>query len=253
MFRDALLMFRRDVRLGMRSPAWIGVSIMQPLLYLLFFGPLMERIVTSTPGFPPGDAWQILVPALVVQLGLFASSFAGFGILAEIRSGTLERFRVTPASRASLLLGKVAYNVAQLLAQAILILVIAFLFFGLRAPIGGVVLALVLAGFLGMTLACCSYALALLIRNEQTFPALLQTVLMPLFLLSGVLIPITTGLAPKWLYIISRINPFAYVMESERAAFRAATDGLFTGIIVLAVMAALALWWGVRTFQRENA
>ncbi|WP_031468229.1 ABC transporter permease [Sciscionella sediminilitoris] len=253
MLRDAALMFKRDARLGLRSPAWIGVSLMQPLLYLLFFGPLMEKIVASTPGFPPGNAWQILVPALVVQLGLFASSFAGFGILADIRTGTLERFRVTPASRAGLLLGKVGYNIAQLLVQAALIIVVAVLFFGLRAPFGGIVLTLVLAAFLGATLASASYALALVIRNEQAFPAMLQTVLMPLFLLSGVMIPITTGLAPNWLYIISRINPFSYVMEAERAAFRAATDGLFTGIIVLAVLTVLAVWWGTRTFQKENA
>lgn len=253
MLRDAFLVFKRDAVMGLRSPTWIGVSIMQPLLYLVFFGPLMERVVHSTPGFPPGNAWQILVPALIMMNGLFASSFAGFGILAEIRSGALERIRVTPISRVALLFGKIGYNIVQLLIQSVILLVIAIAFFGLRAPVGGVFLAFVLVIFIAASLASASYAIALRIRNEQSFPALMQTVLMPLFLLSGILIPITTGLAPRWLYVVSRINPFSYIVESERAAFRATTDGLFTGVLVLAALTLVTVWWGVRTFQRENA
>jgi ABC-2 type transport system permease protein len=42
---------------------------------------------------------QVFVPALLVQLGLFGTSFVGFGIIAELRSGVTERLRVTPASR----------------------------------------------------------------------------------------------------------------------------------------------------------
>ena len=53
--------------------------------------------------------------------GLFASSFAGFGILAEIRSGALERMRVTPISRISLLAGKISYNILQLLIQSLIL------------------------------------------------------------------------------------------------------------------------------------
>jgi ABC-2 type transport system permease protein len=74
-------------------------------------------------------------------------------------------------------------------------------------------------------------------------------------LLSGILIPITSGLAPSWLYNVSRINPFTHVVNADRAAFRGdfTMDALFTGVVVLAVMAALSVWWGARTFQRENA
>jgi len=95
----------------------------------------------------------------------------------------------------------------------------------------------------------------LLVRSEEAFPALLTTISVPLLLLTGILIPITTDLAPRWLYVLSRINPFAHVMDAERASFRGdfSVDGLLTGSVVLFVITILAVWWGARTFQKENA
>ncbi|HET9140461.1 ABC transporter permease [Actinophytocola sp.] len=254
MLHDIWLALRREQTLALRNPAWIGIGIMQPILYLVLFGPLMERIVANTPGFPPGSAWVILTPALILQLGLF-SMFAGFGILADLRTGALERMRVTPVRRMALLLGKVFNAGSQLLVQALLILVIAVIFFDLRAPFGGIMLSLLIVVLLGIALASCSYALALKLKSEEAFIPLLNTILLPVLLLSGILIPITTGLAPGWLYTISRINPFTHIMDADRAAFRGdfALDALFTGCIVLVVMTALSVWWGARTFQKENA
>ncbi len=255
MLREIWLMFRREQTLALRNPAWIGIGIMQPILYLVLFGPLMERIVANTPGFPPGNAWVILTPALILQLGLF-SMFAGFGVLTDLRTGALERMRVTPVHRMALLLGKVLNNAVQLLFQAILILVVALIFFDLHPPsFGGVVLSLLIVILLGITMASSSYAVALVLKSEESFIPLLNTILLPVLLLSGILIPITTGLAPSWLYTISRINPFTHIMDADRAAFRGDTsvDGLLTGSIVVLVLAVLSVWWGARTFQRENA
>ncbi|MGI6871211.1 ABC transporter permease [Amycolatopsis sp. 3B14] len=255
MLRDTWLIFKRDWTLSMRNPAWVMIGIMQPVLYLVLFGPLMEKVVSSTPGFPPGTSWTILTPALIIQLALFSSSFAGFSLLMDYRSGVLERLRVTPASRVGLLLGKVVNNVIQAVIQAVLITVLAYVAFGLDAPIGGVLLSLVIVGLVAATLASASYAVALTLKSEQALPALLNAVLMPVLLLSGILLPITSILAPDWLYAISRINPFTHVVDAERATFRGdlTMDALMTGSIILVVMTVLAVFWGTRTFQKENA
>jgi ABC-2 type transport system permease protein len=255
MLRDIWLALRREQTLALRNPAWIGIGIMQPILYLVLFGPLMVTIVDNTPGFPPGNAWVILTPALILQLGLF-SMFAGFGILADLRNGALERMRVTPMRRMALLLGKVLNAAIQLLVQALLILVVALIFFDLNPPsFGGVVLSLLIVVMLGIALASASYALALVMKSEEAFLPALNTVLLPVLLLSGILIPITSGLAPGWLYAISRVNPFTHIMDADRAAFRGdlTVDGLLTGSLVLVVMTALTVWWGARTFSKENA
>lgn len=255
MWRDIWLIFAQDMRKSLRNPAWIAIGIMQPILYLFLFGPLLEPIVASTPGFPEGSAWAILTPALIVQLALFGSTFAGFEILANMRSGVVERLRVTPASRTALLLGKVLANAVQTVFQAVLIIVLTAVVFDLRAPIGGIVLCLIIATLLAVSLASASYALALRMGNEEAFSGTLQAVLLPLVLLSGIMVPITTGLAPDWLYTVSRINPFTHIVEAGRATFRGdlTTDTLFTGSVVLLVLTTICVWWGARTFQRENA
>ncbi|MFI6304607.1 ABC transporter permease [Amycolatopsis thailandensis] len=254
MLHDTWLIFRRDMLAALRNPTWLAIGIMQPLLYLFFFGPLLVKSLNAQ-GMSDVDGWMIFTPAIVAQLALFGSSFVGFGLLAEFRSGVVERMRVTPVSRVALLLGKVLANALQTVVQALLIIALAYLVFDLNAPFGGVVLSLVIVFLLSITLASCSYALALTLKSEDSFPALLNAVLMPLLLLSGILIPITAGSAPDWLYTISRINPFRHVVDVERNSFRGdfSMDALFTGSVVVLVMAVLAIWWGSRTFQRENA
>jgi ABC-2 type transport system permease protein len=252
--RDTWLIFRRDMKAALRNPTWIMIGIMQPLLYLFLFGPLMVKAMQAQ-GLSEVDGWMLLTPALIAQLALFGSSFVGFGLLAEYRSGVVERFRVTPVSRTALLLGKVLASALQAVVQALLIIALAYLAFDLDAPVGGVLLSLVIVFLLAVSLASCSYALALTLKSEETFPALLNAVLIPLLLLSGILLPITAGVAPEWLYTVSQINPFRHVVDVERNTFRGdfTMDALFTGSVVVLVMAVLSVWWGTRTFQRENA
>ncbi|MGW3959182.1 ABC transporter permease [Amycolatopsis sp. NPDC005003] len=254
MLRDTWLIFRRDMLAALRNPTWVLIGIMQPLLYLFLFGPLMVKAMQGQ-GLSEVDGWMLLTPALIAQLALFGSSFVGFGLLAEYRSGVVERFRVTPVSRVALLLGKVLANALQAVVQALLIIALAYLAFDLDAPVGGVLLSLLIVFLLAVSLASCSYALALTLKSEETFPALLNAVLIPLLLLSGILLPITAGVAPDWLYTVSQINPFRHVVDVERNTFRGdfTMDALFTGSVVVLVMAVLSVWWGTRTFQRENA
>ena len=53
------LIFRRDMALSLRKPAWIMIGIMQPLLYLFLFRPMFTKVATNTPGFPPGNGWMV--------------------------------------------------------------------------------------------------------------------------------------------------------------------------------------------------
>ena len=77
------LVFQRSLRQSLRNPAWVLIGLLQPILYLALFGPLLIPVVQNTPGFPAGDAWQVLVPALLVQQALFGTLFVGFGLISE--------------------------------------------------------------------------------------------------------------------------------------------------------------------------
>src|SRR5664279_348781 len=200
--RETFLIFSRAMRLSLRNPTWTLISLTQPVLYLALFGPLLKQVVSSTPGLPPGDAWQIFVPGLLVQLGIFGASFVGFGLIAEYRAGVIERMRVTPANRVALLVGRVLRDVVVLLVQAILLIAIATVF-GLRAPVGGIVLALVVVAALAAAFSSLSYAAALTLKSEDALAPLLNGIAVPLLLLSGILLPMS--LAPAWLCRVSDV------------------------------------------------
>ena len=252
MLRDTGLVFARAMRQLLRNPFWVIFGLPQPILYLALFGPLLIKVTQATPGLPPGDAWQIFVPALLVQMGMFGGLFVGFGLIAEYRAGVIERMRVTPASRTALLLGRVLRDGLVTLIQAVLMVLIALLF-GLRVPWQGAALGLLIMVLLGMALSSTSYAVALLVKSEDAFAPMLNAVVLPVILLSGILLPMQ--LAPNWLYKLSRINPFSHVVDAERAAFlgdfgsRAVVVG---GLVTVGLVVAAGMW-GTRTFQRENA
>jgi ABC-2 type transport system permease protein len=251
MLRDAMITFRYQMRLLLREPVWIIIVMIQPLLYLALFAPLLEPI-SKTKGFPPGDAWQVFVPGMLIQLGMFGSMFVGFGIIAEIRFGTVERMRVTPASRLGLLLGRVLRDALVLLVQAILLTLVAVIF-GLRVPLIGALLTVGLVLLLGIALASLSYAAGLWLKSEDALAPLLNMISVPVLLLSGILLPMT--LAPRWLLRLSQANPFSHIVDAARAAFRddLGNSQLVIGTACAAALAVLGLWVANRTFQRESA
>jgi ABC-2 type transport system permease protein len=246
--RDTWTVFTRAMRLSLRNPAWVVIGLMQPVLYIVLFGPLLEPLADQ---LGSGNAYQLFVPGILVQLGMFGALFVGFGLIAEWRAGVVESQRVTPASRTALLLGRVLRDVLVLLVQGVL-LVLVSIPFGLRAPVLGVALTLLLVAMLGAALSAVSYALALTLKSEDAFAPLLNAVVFPVLLLSGILLPMS--LAPGWLQGISDVNPFKHVVEGARAFF----DGDYTsstvwwGVGLTAALVVLGWAFGVRRFRREN-
>ncbi|MEW2354354.1 ABC transporter permease [Spirillospora sp. NPDC029432] len=249
--RDTRLIFGRHLRQTLRSKVAVAFGVLQPLLYLLFFGPLL-RNMTGVQGFGTGDAWQVLVPGILVQLSLFGAGFVGFGLIADLRAGVVERLRVTPVSRTALLLGRVLRDTAVLAVQAVMLLA-AGLALGLRAPLAGMLAGLALVVLLAVSVASLSYVLAMATRTEDAFAPLLSTVTLPLMLLSGVLLPMT--MAPDWLRAVSAFNPFRYVVDAVRAVFAGDWAGgtVAQGAAVTAVLLAVSVALGAHRFRRENA
>jgi ABC-2 type transport system permease protein len=250
--QDTLAIYRRQQRLAMRNPAWVVIGLAQPILYLILFGPLLTRLPLNTLGAGSGNAYRFFVPGLLIQLGLFGSTFVGFAIIADWRAGVIERFRVTPVSRLAIMTGRVLRDVVTLIVQA-LVLVLAGLAFGLRAPVPSVLIAFGFVVLVAVGLASVSYGVGLLTKSEDAFAPLINTVVVPLMLLSGIMLPMTLG--PGWLQGIARISPFRYIIDAMREAFERhyLNTIMVEGIAVAVGMAMVFLWLGSRIFLRENA
>ncbi|MFJ6849980.1 ABC transporter permease [Streptomyces sp. NPDC091271] len=248
LLHDTSLIFGRYVRQTLRSRFQIFFGILMPLLYLFFFGPLL----TGLPLGSAGDSWQVLVPGLLLQLGLFGASFAGFSIIIEKSTGVVERMRVTPVSRLALLLGRVLRDALLFMFQAVL-LVLAALVMGLRAPLPGVIVGFAFVGLLTVSLASLSYALAMKVRTPQEFGPVINSLTMPAMLLSGLMLPMTLG--PTWLDVLSHFTPFRYLVDAVRDAYVGsyATAHMLYGVLVAFAFALLAVTVGTRVFRRAGA
>src|ERR1700736_3221002 len=249
--RDTWLVFERYFWIFLRNPVWVVIGVIQPVLYLILFAPLLEGIAKS-PGFPPGGAYNVFVPGLLIQLGLFGASGVGFGLIAEVRSAVIERLRVTPVSRFALLLGRTLRDILIMVVQALLLILMA-LPFGLSIHPLGIGLMLALLALLGLMMTPVSYALALWLGDENSFAPLMMTSTSPLLLLSGVLLPMS--LAPGWLRVIAALNPLAYAGDAARAIFNDHLSDPSVGLAVaiMAVLAAVAVSFAARAFGRAVA
>lgn len=251
LIRDTWLIYSRQMSLVLRQPTWIFIMLIQPLYYLILFGPLLDNM-GGMPGFR-ADPMETFVPGLVIMMAMFGTLFAGFGLIAEIREGVIERMRVTPVSRLSLLLGRSLRDVSTLVFQAAALVLLSVPIAGLKIQWGGLVLMLLIVLLIGIALSAASYGVAIVLKSEDALAPLLNTITQPVMLLSGIMLPM--ALAPNWLQNVADYNPFAYAVDAARELFIGNVDspviwkaGVFIGALTI-----LLVFWSGRKFAKSTS
>lgn len=245
--RESWIVFNRQLRMNLRNPAWVIIGMLQPVLYLLLFGPLLKPVIEQL----GGNHYTWFVPGMLVQLGIFGAFFAGFSLIGEWREGVIEAERVTPAHRSALLFGRLYRDLLQLFVQAV-ILVGLGVALGMDTSFAGVVVGVVLTLFLGGACAAASNALALTTKSEDVLAPIINVVMMPVLLLSGILLPMSFGAG--WLERLSDFMPIRHVVDAVRASFFGDFDGsMLWGVGWTFALFGLAVWWGTAVFKKENA
>jgi ABC-2 type transport system permease protein len=251
LLRDTRLLLATHLRATLRTPVWVIIGLFQPICYLLLFAPLLNRI-TGVSGFPSGPALNVFAPGLLVMMGLYGVGFAGFGLIADLRAGVVERLRVTPASRLALLLGMVVRDVLILIVQCALLTGLAVLM-GMRPDPVGAALTLILIVLIGLVMSSCSYALALATKDENALASSINFLAIPLLLLSGVMLPL--ALAPSLLRTIASFNPLAHAVDAARAlmAGRLADSAVLPTFALFVGLALIGLLWATRAMRSATA
>lgn len=247
-FTDVMISFRREITPTLRSWYYILFGLMQPFLYLGLFVPLLSGYGDAG----GGSALQWFVPGMVVMLVLFTTVMCGWTLTEELLSGSFERFLTTPMSRPAMLVGRALKELAPLLVQALIVIVVAAPF-GLQLYPLQMLFGLVLLLLFGIGVAGLSYALAIASKRDGSlFYMVSHSISLPMMLLGGVLLPMEG--APTWLYIASRFNPLSYLVEAERALFGGAwfTLPVLIGIGVSVVTAIVGLAVGAATIRKAS-
>src|SRR6185295_4370008 len=139
----------------------------------------------------------------------------------------------------------------QLFVQGVVLIALGYAF-GLRASIGGMLYGLLLTLLLGASCAAASNSLALVTKSEDVMAPLINSIALPILLLSGILLPMT--LAPQWLQTLSDFVPIKHIVDAIRSAFVGDFgEGILWGSVWSVVIFAVLMFVGTRTFRKENA
>jgi ABC-2 type transport system permease protein len=244
----------RYVRALLRQPAWVGISLVQPVIWLLLFGALFKR-TADIPGFHGGSYIEFLTPGVVVMLAVSSAGWVGMGFIDDINRGTMDRLLVSPIWRGALNLGSVAQSVLSILIQSVIVI-------GLSLAVGahfqggaaGIAVLVGVAGLLGAVFASLSNGVAVLTRQRETLIGIVTLVTLPLTFLSSALMQ--QSLLPSWIRWLSKFNPVNWAAEAGRSAAGANADwGLIatrTGLLVVLLLAGAAFATrAFNTYQRS--
>lgn len=249
LLRDTWLVYQRHMSLLLRNRTWLFFSLAQPVTYLLIFAPMLKVALAPVGADSYTDAYLTYVPGLLVAMCIIGGLYTGFTLLAELRAGVIERCRVTPIKRQALLIGRALREVTALLVQSVIITVLAVPF-GLRAALGHILIAYLLLSLLALMATTLSYQVAMSVRNEGALGPMLNTVIQPVMLLSGVLLPLSV--APAWAQRIGDFNPFAWATDAMRAIFRGNVGDhvVWQGALIVGALAIVTVLWSSRQFSK---
>jgi ABC-2 type transport system permease protein len=244
----------RYVRAFLRQPWYVAVTLVQPVIWLLLFGQLFKSVV-EIPGFATSSYIAFLTPGIVVMTALFSSGWSGMGYITDVDRGVMDRFLVTPVSRAAMIGGQLAYTAGMTVLQSLIILGLG-LVAGARFP-GGVasIAAFLLATtLLGTGFAALSNTLALLLRKEESVIAAVNFLVLPLSFLSSTFMP--AQLVPQWIRDVSRYNPVNWAVEVGRQTLNATVDWQLVAVrggalLALALVCAFISIRAFRAYQRS--
>ena len=246
--KEISLLANRRIKQTLGNSIFLIMGIVMPLTYLALFTPLLKTLVVNGT-IPEKSVLTFFVPGMLPIIAFTKGLFTGFTTISEVRSGVIERLRVTPSRRFAILTGYVFFDTLAALFQALLFVVIAIPF-GFTANILGMAILFVLLSLLTMITSCFGNALGLKFQGEDKYAPLVHGINLPVLLLSGTLLPFT--LAPTWLKIFAHCNPVYYVVTASRALATGnfSHPSILLAFAILTPLAALSLTLATRTFRR---
>lgn len=244
-FQDCWWVCWRELLHFLRSKVSILASIVQPLVWLLLMGNIFRQ-TSNLPGFPARSYMDFMTPGVLAMVALFGGSFGGMTIIWDRRVGFLNKLLALPISRASIVMGKMLSVAIRTALQLLIVLLIAYLL-GVRPVTGvwGIPFLLGIAVLLTFAFSGISITVGALVKQPETFWAVVNFLTVPLLFMSSALFPLE--FVPPWLRTLALLNPVTYAINALRTLM---IQGWQWGSLAgscLVVMAFSALVVGIST------
>jgi len=211
-----LAIFHRTWLKTLRRPVALTFSLVQPLMWMGFFGFLFASY--RLPAMGTAERYlDFLAPGVCAMTVLFGASQGGVLWIRDLQTGFLARLLDTPANPAAILAGKLLADVLRLLLQAVAVLALALLLGAHFAPTApAVALGCLCLALFAIAFASLSSLIALYTRTAETMAAFIHGVNMPLLFTSSALVP--RRQMPEWLAELARWNPLSLAVDAWRGA-----------------------------------
>lgn len=227
-FEQMAAIVETDIRKLRHDPYELFTRMIQPAIWLLIFGQAMAK----TKAIPIGSLpyLDFIAPGILAQSILLISIFFGISLIWERDMGILQKILVSPAPRSFLVIGRAIAAGIRGTSQIFIIYFLSFLLdIHLRWDLlafSGVVATVMLGGAVFSTF---SLIIASIVKKRERFMGIGQVLTMPLFFASNALYPIE--MMPKWLQIVSLMNPLTYQVDALRS-FMITNEATAFGLLI---------------------
>jgi ABC-2 type transport system permease protein len=257
--RAIKIVWHRDIIRFWRDKPRIVASLIQPVLYLFVLGTGLSSMIPAGRGVP---LRTFLFPGVISMSVLFTCFFSAGSLVWDREFGFMREMLVAPVRRGAIVTGKCLGGATAGVLQGALLVAIGGL---AGVPYDPVLIITLLAELLLLSFALTAFGVlvAVRIKSMQSFMAIIQMFLMPLFFLSGALFPLNR--LPGWLMVLTRLDPLTYAVDPMRRAFferlsipaagvtwGGATVPVFAELSIVAVLSILALTAATAQFSRAD-
>jgi ABC-2 type transport system permease protein len=211
--RAIKVVWKRELIRFSRDRLRILTSLMQPFLFLFVLGTGLSRIAAA--GTHGVNLRTFVYPGVLSLAVMFTAMFSAASLVWDREFGFLREMMVAPVRRSSLVLGKCLGGATVAAFQGVIVISLAGL---VGVPYDATLILEVFGLQLLLAFAITTFGVmvAARITQMQSFMALMQMAIMPMYFLSGALFPVS-GL-PRWLAILNRLDPLTYAVDPMRRA-----------------------------------
>lgn len=203
----------REVVRFCRQRSRLTGAFVQPLVFWLLLGGGL-RASFRPPGTPAGTSYvEYVYPGIIAMVLLFTAIFSTISVIEDRHAGFLQGVLVSPIPRPGIVLGQALGGTTLALVQGVLFLVLAPAA-GLSLSLASVVATVLAMILIAFGLTSLGLVIAWRLESTQGFHAIMNLILLPMWVLSGAFFPMTG--VPGWLGWTMRLNPLTYGMAALR-------------------------------------
>ncbi len=221
----AFTLWWREVVRFYRQRARVAGVILSPLLFWVVIGSGFGTSFRAGDGAGQQHYLDYFFPGALVMIILFTSIFTMMSVIEDRNEGFLLSVLVAPVPRSAIVLGKVLGGTTLATIQGLIFLVFAPLV-GVHLTFGSFGLIVLTVFLVSFALTALGFAIAWPMDSTQSFHAIINLFLIPLWLLSGALFPLSG--ASGWMRALMHINPLTYGVEALRTVMYPAAPGTFS-------------------------